>query len=238
MTKPIIIVSITGRSRKDIFEEACEMKKVNVPMVEWRADLLEDLHVSEAMQIILELKEILQKIPLIFTYRTIDEGGEGRFLPEETRDLILAVIHQKQVNFVDIEYKLSKEILEFLLEEAKRNDILTILSSHDFVGTTEQNILSQQFEEMNLLEATVLKIVTMANSSEDVLNLMKASYKFTTQHSRSVIAMSMGKLGIISRLAVNLTNSSYTFASFREPSAPGQISYEKTKEMLKLLSVY
>jgi 3-dehydroquinate dehydratase len=50
--------------------------------------------------------------------------------------------------------------------------------------------------------------------------------------------MSMGELGIISRLAVNLTNSSYTFASFRKPSASGQISYEKTKEMLELLGMY
>ena len=52
-----------------------------------------------------------------------------------------------------------------------------------------------------------------------------------------VVTMSMGRLGVLSRLAGTLTGSAMTFASVGEASAPGQIPIEQMRVFCQLLSM-
>jgi 3-dehydroquinate dehydratase-1 len=237
MIKPIIIVSITERKHSKILEEAKAMKQANVAVVEWRADFAKITGITKFAQIAGELKEILQDTPLLFTYRSIKEGGQGQFSSENIYALLHYIISQKQIDMIDIEFNLSQKICNLLINYAKQSQIITILSSHDFTKTPELKVLEKQLEEMSKFNATIIKIATMANSGEDALNLMVATRKFTDQSNQKVITMAMGKIGAISRLAGSITNSSYTFASFHKASAPGQLSYQRTKEFLDLFSI-
>jgi len=237
MTKPIIIVSITEKEHSKILEKAKAMKRANVAVVEWRADFAEITDITNFAQIVDEIKKILQNTPLLFTYRSIKEGGQGQFSAKDVYDLLHYIISQKQIEMIDIEFNLPQEICNLLIDYAKQNQVTTILSSHDFMKTPELKILEKQFEKMSKFNTTIIKIATMANSGEDVLNLMIATQKFTKRSNQKVITMAMGKLGAISRLAGSITNSSYTFASFHKASAPGQLSYRRTKEFLDLFSV-
>ncbi|MDR0614977.1 MAG: type I 3-dehydroquinate dehydratase [Lactobacillales bacterium] len=237
MFKPIIIVSITEKKHSKILEEAKAMKQANVAIVEWRADFAEVAKITKFAQIASELKKILQDTPLLFTYRSIKEGGQGQFSAEDVYALLHYIISQKQIEMIDIEFNLPQEICNLLIDYAKQNQIVTILSLHDFTKTPKLKVLEKQFEEMSKFNTTIIKIATMANSGEDVLNLMLATKNFTNQSNQKVITMAMGKLGAISRLAGSITNSSYTFASFHKASAPGQLSYQRTKEFLDLFSI-
>jgi 3-dehydroquinate dehydratase-1 len=203
--------------------------------VEWRADFAEVIGVVEFAQIARELKKILQGTSLLFTYRSIKEGGKGRFSSEDIYALLHYIVSQKQIDMIDIEFSLPKEICNLLIDYAKQKQIITVLSSHNFTKTPKLKVLEKQFEKMSELNATIIKIATMANFGEDVLNLMVATQKFTDRSKRRVITMAMGKLGTISRLTGSITNSSYTFASFHKASAPGQLSYQQTKEFLEKL---
>lgn len=234
MIKPTIIVSIIEKKHSEILRKAQAMKQANVPIVEWRVDFIETIGVIEFAQTLNELKEILQDTPLLFTYRSIKEGGKGRFSSKNIYALLRCAISQKQIDMIDIEFSLPQEICASLIDNAKQKQIITVLSSHDFTKTPELKVLEEQFEKMNELNAEIIKIATMANSSEDVLNLMVATQKFTKRSKQKVITMAMGKLGTISRLAGSITNSSYTFASFHQASAPGQLSYQQTKEFWKV----
>ena len=52
---------------------------------------------------------------------------------------------------------------------------------------------------------------------------------------RPMITMSMKKMGLISRIAGEITGSCMTFGTAGEASAPGQIDAEQLKQVLDLL---
>ncbi|MDR1521610.1 MAG: type I 3-dehydroquinate dehydratase [Streptococcaceae bacterium] len=234
MIKPTIIVSIAKKDHNEILKEAQVMKQANVPMVEWRADFTEIVNIIKFAQIASGLKKILQNTPLLFTYRTIKEGGKGQFSPENIYPLLHYILTQKKIDMIDIEYSLPQSICSSLIDYAKQLKILSILSSHDFTKTPELKILEKQFYKMSKFNATLIKIATMANSYDDVLNLMAAIKNFTDQYKQKMITIAMSKLGTISRLIGPIINSSYTFANFHKENALGQLSYQQTKAFLDL----
>ena len=51
-----------------------------------------------------------------------------------------------------------------------------------------------------------------------------------------LITMSMGKLGMVSRISGELFGSCVTFAAGKKASAPGQIAMDDLKNILQILS--
>ena len=86
--------------------------------------------------------------------------------------------------------------------------------------------------------ADITKIAVMPHSEQDVLTLLSATLEMKkTKGDRPFIAISMGSLGAISRLASELFGSSMTFASLNEGSAPGQISINNMRDILNILHI-
>ena len=85
--------------------------------------------------------------------------------------------------------------------------------------------------------ADVAKIAVMPQSREDVMTLMEATMEADHSLDIPVVTMSMGRLGVLSRLAGTLTGSAMTFASVGEASAPGQIPIEQMRVFCQLLSM-
>ena len=73
---PKICVPVVGITRDDIIDAACKAKET-ADLVEWRADWYEDvLDFKKTEKMMEELRETLGDIPLLFTFRTLKEGGE------------------------------------------------------------------------------------------------------------------------------------------------------------------
>ncbi len=90
--------------------------------------------------------------------------------------------------------------------------------------------------ELTRLSPAVVKIAVMANSEQDVLDVMNYTRGFKTLNSEQEFAtISMGALGKLSRISGFVTGSSWTFASLDEASAPGQISLANTRKFLDIL---
>ena len=85
--------------------------------------------------------------------------------------------------------------------------------------------------------ADVAKIAVMPQSREDVMTLMEVTMEADHSLDIPVVTMSMGRLGVLSRLAGTLTGSAMTFASVGEASAPGQIPIEQMRVFCQLLSM-
>ena len=82
----------------------------------------------------------------------------------------------------------------------------------------------------------VAKIAVMPQSEKDVLILLEATSEMKQLHPETpVITMSMGKLGVISRIAGEVFGSALTFGTAGSASAPGQIPAEELKTMLEVL---
>ena len=74
---------------------------------------------------------------------------------------------------------------------------------------------------------------------DGVLDLLSATVTYYEQGMHNpVIAMAMGGVGVISRLAGEFFGSAVTFASEGQISAPGQIPVQEAKQIIQILHEY
>ena len=85
-------------------------------------------------------------------------------------------------------------------------------------------------------EVDLAKLAVMPKNADDVLRLLKVTYDIKKQYpALLVVTMSMGKLGVISRLSGEIFGSCITFGADGEVSAPGQMQMETLSGILDAL---
>ena len=219
--------------------------------------------ISEMLETLKQLKKILDDIPLLFTIRTKAEGGNAGISMKDYVDINLAAAKgQADLIDVEVfsedmtgacEKKREKIVCgtdnESMKENAGNNvcvvkkeliqklhetRVKVIASSHDFDKTDSKELLLERFQAMDTSGADILKMAMMPGCEEDVSVIMAATdemrKKFT---SRPLVSMSMGNLGVVSRVEGEGFGSSITFAAVGEASAPGQIPINELRERMK-----
>jgi len=183
-----------------------------------------------------DLEEIIQAAsrPLIITYRSKKEGGEGA-ADYATRIRFLRTAIELGVDFVDVEYTLPLEVRKEIFQH--RQSTRLIISSHLRYKTPTSEKLEELFRNMAATGADVVKIISTAKQVEDnlkVLALIPPAQKLGIE----IIAFCMGPLGRISRVATILLGGYLTFASLEtgQESAAGQIPVKDIKKILEMLS--
>ncbi|NLL81887.1 MAG: type I 3-dehydroquinate dehydratase, partial [Tissierellia bacterium] len=105
-----------------------------------------------------------------------------------------------------------------------------------FFKTPEKDEIVSRLRKMQNMGADIPKIAVMPQSTEDVLTLLAATNEMHTKYAdRPIITMSMGPLGVISRLSGELLGSSMTFGALGALSAPGQIPVDELITTLEIL---
>ena len=233
---PKICVPIVGITENDIIEEIKKVMLLDVDLLEWRVDYYE--HCFDAQKIVQTLKKIrclTKETPIIFTFRTAKEGGTKEISAEEYKTILCAAIQSQQIDIVDIELFTNKDTVLSLLEKAKEYSIYTILSSHDFEKTPEEQEIIKRLCYMQELGSDITKIAVMPRNKKDVLTLLSATEKMQHMADRPFITMSMSGIGSISRVTGEIFGSAITFGVGEKSSAPGQIESKKLKQVLKII---
>ena len=234
--KTKICVPIIGETREDIIREAGQLKESAADIIEWRADFYEDVMEKEdVLATIDELTEILDDKPVLFTFRTKSEGGERYIDSLYYKMLLKSVLKQGKVGAVDVELFMGDGILEEISERAKEYDVKVIASNHDFSKTPEKDEIVKRLMDMKDMGADVSKIAVMPQSQKDVLTLLEATEEVHRLNpDMTLITMSMGKLGVISRLSGGVFGSAMKFGAKTKElaSAPGQIEINELKAIL------
>ena len=110
------------------------------------------------------------------------------------------------------------------------------MSNHDFEKTPSFDEITGRLIGMKQLGADVAKLACMPNSAKDVLTLLSATEAVKAQYpDEPIITMSMGKLGVISRISGELFGSALTFGSAKKASAPGQLEVTALRQILQAL---
>ncbi|MDE6908071.1 type I 3-dehydroquinate dehydratase [Hominisplanchenecus murintestinalis] len=236
---PKICVPLTASTRESICTSAEALKGHPFDMVEWRADFFEELldpqAVNETLQ---ELREILGDIPLLFTVRTKEEGGNVRLDAETYLGVNIRAMRTGLPDLVDAEIFRGDDITYMMVEAAHGQGMKVIASNHDFSRTPKKEELMRRLCKMQEMEADIAKLAVMPRTERDVLTLLDATLAMKELHQDTpIVTMAMGELGVISRLAGQLFGSAITFGSVGEVSAPGQIPVEKLYEFLKDLKL-
>lgn len=220
-----IVVPIMPESIADV--EAIDLERLaDADLIEWRADFLPKDDILRVAPAVFE-KFVGREV--IFTIRTKNEGGHIELSDQEYVALIKEVAALYQPDFIDFEYYSHQAVFEEMLEFPN-----LVLSYHNFEETPENYM--EIMSELTSLSPAVVKIAVMPQTEQDVLDVMNYTRGFKTLNAeQSYATISMGKLGMLSRLAGALTGSFWTYASLDEASASGQIALATLKKFLEVL---
>lgn len=234
---PKVCVSITGKTEEDLLKQAEEYSKLDIDILEWRVDYFNKVdNVSEVKRVLKSITNILGKKPLIFTFRSKKEGGEKEISLEEYIKLNEEVIKSQLSDIVDVELFVGDENTKQLIDLAHDNNVKVIVSNHDFEKTPKEDIIVERLKRMIQLGADLPKIAVMPKNQLDVITLLKATCVVKEEYKEQpIITMSMGSLGMISRLSGETFGSSLTFGCVGNASAPGQVYYKELKDILNLI---
>lgn len=222
--KPVICVPIVGITKDAIVQEAREIVCNHTEMMEWRVDWFTGIeNLDEVEAVLQELAPIMTQTILLFTYRSKEQGGNGTLPIEEVMELDRLAAKSGCVDLIDVEFYSFEETAD-LMKELQQLGARIITSHHDFERTPDVARMSEILEDMNRSSADIVKLAVMPQSRMDVIDLMKMTTDFHMQNPhRPIVTMSMGQLGIMSRLSGELTGSCITFGAHGQCSAPGQM---------------
>ncbi len=235
--KPKICVPVIGKDIKEIRANAKAAGKSVADIVEWRCDYFKDIfNYDKAVKALNTVVDNINGKPLILTFRTANEGGEKYITPEEYMELYKTLINTGIVDIVDIEVLLGDEIVENMVAYGKEHNVKIILSNHNFKRTPKTSFIKNILTKMQLMGADIAKMAVMPNSEEDALMFMWTIRSFKDNYiDIPVIAMSMSKMGVITRMASEAFSSAVTFASVNKVSAPGQIDVKVMEEIINII---
>lgn len=232
--RPKICVPMVGKTEDELLSEAALLSTSVCDCVEWRVDFFEEVAIFERVQQVgKKIRNILQEKPILFTFRSFREGGEREFSEDSYFSLYQVMVESQLVDMIDVELFMKPENVSQMVEFAHTNQLTVVMCNHDFDATPETEEIIHRLIMMQDKGADICKIAVMPRSADDVLRLLTATNTFSTDYATCpVITMSMGSLGIVTRLTGELFGSCMTFGSAKKASAPGQIPVDLLEEQL------
>ena len=172
--------------------------------------------------------------PLIATNRSKAQGGLFRGT-ERARLETLVQAAREDFDYVDVE--LRTKDAHRVVRQMKRHGAKVIVSYHSEKLTPTEERLESILVNEKRVGADVCKIVGAAKSYSDSLRCLR----FVDKHARrtKLVCLSMGRLGIPSRILSPILGGFFTFASFRtgRETAAGQIPIDELQTLYEELGV-
>jgi 3-dehydroquinate dehydratase-1 len=234
---PKVCLPIVGHTQYEIVSQAMTIASLKPDIVEWRADWYDDVFDTETTYDVLkQIRKLLGDTPLLFTFRRVEEGGIMELKPGQYTEINKLAIKSGLIDMIDLELCIGDELIKSLVELAHKNNVVVVVSNHDFDKTPEKSELISRMEKMVELGADIPKIAVMPKCNKDVLRLLDVTDTMhTTYPDIPIITMSMDGRGIASRICGEIFGSSVTFGCARQASAPGQIEANELERAINIV---
>lgn len=208
----MICVSLTEKVPQKLIEIANSLE-----MVEVRIDLCELTELS--------VTEVFANI----SSQTIATCRPS-FCDDEKRMQLLKCAIDAGATYVDIEIESEKQYREELLSFAHSHNCKVIISYHNYVDTPEKAMLKNIVNECFAQGADIAKIATTAQSKMDCARVLSLYSEY-----KNVVALAMGSIGAITRVANLGLGSPFSFASLDDEhaTADGQLTIQQMKKFAK-----
>ena len=234
---PLICTPLVGRTLDQLMAELAVLLPKQPDVLEWRVDYFDAIGDTAAVIAAARaIKQAADKLPLLFTRRSTIEGGE-KIAINETQVIALytAVCESKSIDLIDYEMANDAANIALVRAAAKANNIMLVLSFHNFSFTPDPETLAAKFLSAEQLVADVAKVAVMPRDLDDVLTLLTATRDASKKLRIPLISMSMGPYGAMTRLFGWTFGSALTFAVGASSSAPGQVPIEDLNTVLAIL---
>lgn len=165
---------------------------------------------------------------IIITARHPREGGANRLSARKRRELLLSFL--PQASWIDIELR-SAATMTAVVQAARRNDVHTILSFHDFRETPSAKRLDELAEKAHSFGPDLFKVATRTDRPAQLDRLLE----FFERHrsSGTVVAMGIGKLGRKLRLELARRGCALNYAHLGIARIAGQLSIPELRRALR-----
>ena len=256
--RPKVAVSLMSQQPQEIIAECERAALLPCDLIEWRADsylsgiadleevLQEKDFYLDFLKILDDLEYIAADKPLIFTMRSVQQGGMLQLSQMQKAEIYQLVARSGLAGLIDVELPASAQTADDICEDggiSLREQIdeihafggKVICSCHEFDRMLAPEEILGRIHIMQDAGADVFKIAAMAVTKEDAESLLKTT-AFLHQHGIGpLVMMAMGEWGKTTRVAAGRYGSCITFAAGQEASAPGQVD---VFTMLKWLNDY
>lgn len=231
---PLICVPLTATRTEELMVQLEAVLKMEPDMIEWRADFFEQLHDTDAVIDLMRKLTAWTEIPFLFTIRSVKEGGEPIRLDEaEKVKLLQTICRETDIDAIDYEVENDAKFVATVRDAAEDNGVELFLSYHNFSETPSNESLIKIGENMVSSGADVAKLAVMPESRNDVNRLLSVTRQLDELLAVPIITMSMGELGVLSRVVGWAYGSRLTFAVGVESSAPGQVPVTKLRDAIE-----
>lgn len=234
--KPMICVSVMESSKADIIREVALLVEKGTEMIEWRVDFFEACEDLNAIRETLQaIKESLKETIFLFTFRTQKQGGNREIEEEKLNEIYEIAAESGCVDFIDLEFfELNHPIQK--IKHLKKKGVKIVASHHDFEETPKMEVMEMLLQRMAMGGADIVKLAVMPKDTMDVLRLLEVTSRFHQMSSEiPIVTMSMGKLGMVSRLSGETFGSCITFGAKEKASAPGQMQMDELEQVLRII---
>ncbi|MGV3009857.1 type I 3-dehydroquinate dehydratase [Streptococcus thoraltensis] len=235
--RPKIIVPIVGKTEAEILKAAEEAKTLDCDLVEWRIDWYENVtKENEVATLSKKVKEAIQK-PLLVTFRSFKEGGELEISDDVYVSIYQDILTNGQLDLLDVELFMPENYVTQLIDLAHEKGVKIVMCNHDFDATPEKEEIIKRLVTMSNKGADICKIAVMPQSNLDVITLLDATREAKLKIDQPLITMSMGALGMVSRVSGEAFGSAATFGAAKKASAPGQVPVGELRQILNTLKL-
>ncbi|NPA52949.1 MAG: type I 3-dehydroquinate dehydratase [Aquificae bacterium] len=205
-----------------------ESLKDKVDLFEFRVDQFKNKDVEYIKKLAQKVKSL--GLGIILTIRSKEEGGAD--IPDNIRiDMFKKLIPFADIVDIELNSKINKEIIT----TTKNYKKLALVSYHDFEKTPEENEIQKIIDKGKELKANIIKYAFKVNKEKDVGKILSVTYKNADVF---LVAIGMGDLGKITRIAGFFFGSIMTYTYVGQSFAPGQIELHKLIEELRFLNLH
>ncbi len=228
---------IVGHTQYEIVSQAMTIAALKPDIVEFRADWYDSVFDSETViDMLKQVRKLIGNLPLLYTFRRVEEGGLQKATLKQYSEINKLAIESGLIDLVDIELMAGDRTVKSVLNCAKKNNVYTVISNHDFEKTPALEDMLERLNKMVEIGADIPKIAVMPLDNKDVLTLLELTDIFHKNNPDvPLITMAMGGKGIITRIAGEIFGSAVTFGCARKQSAPGQIEADELERVLHVV---
>lgn len=161
---------------------------------------------------------------------------------EDTRVKRLIEFADAKADYIDIGIDTKPSLIKSLAARVSRNKgTKLIISYHNFHATPPATTLDTIVKKAWSYRPAIVKIAVYAKSNTDnfiLFDLLKA-HRTKSKTSRPFIAIAMGPLGKITRVAGLAMGNHINYISLdeRNSSAPGQLTYKQYKSIKQIIEI-
>lgn len=163
------------------------------------------------------------RVPAIATCRP-------ELVDDKTRVQLLKTAIENGAHYVDVEIESSAELKQEIIECAKKHACKVIISYHNYENTPADEELHSIVNQCFADGATIAKIAVTATTQTDSARVLALYARY-----ENLVALAMGEMGKITRLANIYLGSPFTFAALdaQSATAPGQLTVEECKRLVE-----